>query len=45
MTKEPYVVNNLLLFTVLSYDLTVDIEDMKKKKKKKKGLIICLNNK
>ncbi len=24
MTKEPYVVNNLLLFTVLSYDVTVD---------------------
>ncbi len=28
MTKEPYVVNNLLLFTVLSYDVTVDNEGM-----------------
>ncbi len=28
MTKEPYVVNNLLLFPVLSYDLTVDKEVM-----------------
>ncbi len=28
MTKEPYVVNNLLLFTVLSYEVTVDSEGM-----------------
>ncbi len=26
MTKEPYVVNNLLMFTVLSYYVTVDSE-------------------
>ncbi len=28
MTKDPYVVNNLLLFTVLSYDVIVDSEGM-----------------
>ncbi len=28
MTKEPYVVNNLLLCTVLSYDITVESEGM-----------------